>query len=59
MEATLTPSRMFAIIEKVRSISEMCRISKIEKILADTLGSVPNSSSINYIGELNKNDIMH
>jgi hypothetical protein len=39
-------------------VSEL-RISNIEKILSDMLENTPNDSPINYVGELNKNDVMH
>lgn len=59
MEAILRQQRTFDIASKVKEISEMCRISRIEKLVSDSLETLPNSSPVNYIGELNKNDVMH
>lgn len=59
MEAILRQQRTFDIASKVKEISEMCRISKIEKLLSESFESMSNSNPVNYIGELNKNDIMH
>ena len=59
MEAILRQQKTFDIASKVKEISEMCRISKIEKLLSESFESMSNSSPVNYIGELNKNDIMH
>ena len=59
MEAILRQQRTFDIASKVKEISEMCRISRIEKLVSDSLETLYNSSPFNYIGELNKNDVMH
>lgn len=59
MEAILRQQRTFDIASKVKEISEMCRISRIEKLVSDSLETLSNSSPVNYIGELNKNDVMH
>ena len=59
MEAILRQQKTFDIASKVKEISEMCRISKIEKLLSESFESTSNSNPVNYIGELNKNDIMH
>ena len=59
MEAILRQQRTFDIASKVKEISEMCRISRIEKLLSNSLETLSNSSHVNYIGELNKNDVMH
>lgn len=59
MEAILRQQKTFDIASKVKEISEMCRISKIEKLLSESFEAMSNSNPVNYIGELNKNDIMH
>ncbi len=46
-------------IGRIKNISNLCKISNIEKILSDCFENMPSDSPINYIGELNKNDIMH
>ncbi|MCM1338329.1 MAG: hypothetical protein NC191_01500 [Muribaculaceae bacterium] len=45
--------------QRIRNISNLCKISNIEKMLSNCLESMPNKSPIDYVGELNKNDIMH
>lgn len=45
--------------QRIKNLSNLYKISNIEKMLSDCLESLPNSSPINYVGELNKNDIMH
>ena len=44
---------------KVITAISVFRIENIEKILSNLLESVPNNSPVNYIGELNKSDVMH
>ncbi|MDE6137888.1 MAG: hypothetical protein K2F57_00290 [Candidatus Gastranaerophilales bacterium] len=44
--------------EKIRTLSNMCRISNIEKMLSDCFESMPESQGLHYIGEFNKNDVM-
>lgn len=59
MEIALQPSNTLDLCEKVRNLSHLCKISNIEKMLSDCFESIPNKSPIDYVGELNKNDIMH
>jgi len=59
MEITMNNSTAIDFINKIKSISNFYKISNIEKILSDCLENMPSDSPINYIGELNKNDIMH
>ncbi len=54
----MTPSRTSVFFEKVKSLTDMCRISNIEKMLSNALESMPTESVVDYVGELNKNDIM-
>lgn len=44
---------------KIQSTIEMFKLSKLENMLSNWLEGMPNKSSIDYIGELNKNDVMH
>ncbi len=44
---------------KIQSTIEMFKLSKLENMLSNWLEEMPNNSPVNYIGELNKNDIMH
>lgn len=44
---------------KIQSTIEMFKLSKLENMLSNWLERMPNNSPVNYIGELNKNDVMH
>lgn len=44
---------------KIKTVIESLRLSKIEKMLSDALEDMPNNSLVNYIGDLNRYDIMH
>lgn len=44
---------------KIQSTIEMFKLSKLENLLSNWLEEMPNDSPVNYIGELNKNDVIH
>lgn len=44
---------------KIQSTIEMFKLSKLENLLSNWIEEMPNDSPVNYIGELNKNDVMH
>ena len=44
---------------KIQSTIEMFKLSKLENLLSNRLEEMTNDSPVNYIGELNKNDVMH
>lgn len=44
---------------KLKSAVEIFKLSKLEKVLSDMLEGMPNDTPLNYVGELNKNDVMH
>lgn len=44
---------------KIKSMIEALKFSKIEKVLSDALEDMPNTNPVNYIGDLNRADIMH
>lgn len=44
---------------KIKSVIEALKFSKIEKVLSDALEDMPNTKPVNYIGDLNRADIMH
>lgn len=44
---------------KIQSTIEMFKLSKLETMLSGWFEEIPNNSAVNYIGELNKNDVMH
>ena len=43
----------------IKSVIEALKFSKIEKVLSDALEDMPNTNPVNYIGDLNRADIMH
>jgi len=43
---------------KLKNTIDMFKLSKIEKMLSDALENMPDESPINYIGDLNRSDIM-
>ncbi len=45
--------------DKIKSVIEALKFSKIEKVLSDALEDMPNTNPVNYIGDLNRADIMH
>jgi len=47
------------IMDKIKNISNLCKVSKIEKLLSDCFEALPNKSPVDYVGELNRNDVMH
>ncbi len=59
MEIAMNNNSAIDFIGRIKNISNLCKISNIEKILSDCFENMPSDSPINYIGELNKNDIMH
>ena len=59
MEIALQQGTTLDLDQKIRRLSNFCKISNIEKMLSDYFESLPNESPIDYVGELNKNDIMH
>ena len=59
MEAALRQNISFDIFTKINTMSDSFKISKIEELLSVCLEKMPYETPINYIGELNKNDIMH
>lgn len=59
MDIALKREVSMDLFSRIRDITDVCRVSKIEQMLSNCLENLPQDSSINYVGELNKNDIMH
>lgn len=59
MDMALKPAATFDFDAKLRSTVDMFRLSKIERMLSDCLENMPDKSPVDYIGDLNKSDIMH
>ena len=47
------------ILAKIKSITEMCKLARFEQLISNYFEEMPNNNPIDYVGELNKNDIMH
>lgn len=59
MDMALRQSVNIDLDDKLRATVDMFRLSKIEKMLSNCLEDMPNESPIDYVGELNKSDVMH
>lgn len=59
MDMALKPMAVLDMESKLRSTVDMFRLSKIERMLSDCLENMPDKSPVDYIGELNKSDVMH
>ena len=59
MDMALKPAAAFDFDAKLRATVDMFRLSKIERMLSDCLENMPDKSPVDYIGDLNKSDIMH
>lgn len=44
---------------KIKPAVDLFKISKLEKLLSDMLEEMPNNTPLDYVGELNRNDVMH
>ena len=44
---------------RIANILSGFNLSEIKKTLSDAFENLPVDSPVNYIGELNKNDVMH
>ena len=59
MDMALKTMAVLDMESKLRSTVDMFRLSKIERMLSDCLENMPDKSPVDYIGELNKSDILH
>lgn len=59
MDITAPSGMMFDLINRVKAASDMCKISNIEKLLSESFDNLSGQNPVNYVGELNKNDVMH
>jgi hypothetical protein len=59
MELAIKQECSIDLMDKIREITDMCRISRLEKLFSDFLEELPEETPINYIGDLNRNDVMH
>lgn len=59
MDAALNAKLSADIESRISNALEMFKLSNIEKVLSGMLDNMPNDNPVNYIGELNRYDIMH
>lgn len=59
MEIAVPTGMNFDFISRVKAVSAMCKVANIEKMLSDSLENLPDNNLVNYVGELNKSDVMH
>jgi hypothetical protein len=59
MDLAINQNCSVELLSKIKNFTDICRISRLEKMFSDLLEDLPESSAMNYIGEFNKNDVMH
>lgn len=59
MDVTLKTSSDMDLVSKLREITEVCRISRLSDMMYDFFENMSDDNPVNYIGELNRNDVMH
>lgn len=59
MDIALNQNMAVSLDLKIKNTIDMFKLSKMEKMLSDMFETLPNSSPVDYVGELNKNDVMH
>lgn len=59
MEITLKKSAEVDLVSKLREITNMCKISKLNDMMYNFFDNMSSDHPVNYIGELNRNDVMH
>ena len=58
MDAMLCQNTQLDIMDKIKSATYLCRITRFEKMLSDCFENMEQSDAMDYLGELNKNDIL-
>ncbi len=59
MEAALNNSKRISIGSKLIAVLEYLEPSNLQKLLYNTFDNMSDDNPINYVGELNRNDVMH
>jgi hypothetical protein len=59
MEVVLNKHSDVDLVSKLREVTAMCRISRLGDMMYEFFDNLSEDNPINYVGELNKNDIMH
>ncbi len=59
MDVALNKHSDVDLVSKLREVTTMCRISRLGDMMYEFFDNLSEDNPINYVGELNKNDIMH
>jgi hypothetical protein len=59
MEVTLKNGAEVDLVAKLRQITNMCKISRLNDMMYNFFDNMSADNPVNYIGELNRNDVMH
>jgi hypothetical protein len=59
MDVALNKHSDVDLVSKLREVTAMCRISRLGDMMYEFFDNLSEDNPINYVGELNKNDIMH
>ena len=59
MDVALNKHSDVDLVSKLREVATMCRISRLGDMMYEFFDNLSEDNPINYVGELNKNDIMH
>lgn len=59
MEITINSRPEVDIVSKIQTIIDVFKVSRLETLMSDFFDNLSEDNPINYVGELNKNDIMH
>ncbi len=59
MELALNQNLNLDLASRIKEAIKNFKIMKLEEMMSSALESMPEKSYIDYIGELNKNDVMH
>lgn len=59
MDVTLKQSSDVDLVTKLRELTDQCRISRLGDMMYDFFDNLSDDNPVNYIGELNRNDVMH
>lgn len=59
MDVTLKQSSDVDLVTKLRELTDQCRISRLSDMMYNFFDNLSDDNPVNYIGELNRNDVMH
>lgn len=59
MDVTLKQSSDVDLVTRLRELTDQCRISRLSDMMYNFFDNLSDDNPVNYIGELNRNDVMH